>query len=75
MRALLRGIFEAKNAASVFDAASSSVSGDRHTAALANQISFSGMANGMSVLAITVECDEEIGGRLRIRRGHHRIEC
>ena len=31
-------IFEAQNAASVFDAASSSVSGDGHTAALANQI-------------------------------------
>jgi|ERR1700676_2564971 len=43
----------------VFDAASSSVSGDRHTAALANQISFSGMASGVSVLAVTVDCDEK----------------
>jgi hypothetical protein len=41
----LRGIFEAKNVASSFDAASSSVSGDGHTAALANQISFSRMTN------------------------------
>jgi hypothetical protein len=55
-------IFEAKNAASVFDAASSSVSGDGHTAALANQISFSGMASGMSMTAVTVDCDEKMVG-------------
>jgi len=51
--------FEAKNAASAFDAASSSVPGDGHTAALANQISFSGMASGVSMMAVTVECDEK----------------
>ena len=55
-------IFEAKNAASVFDAASSSVSGDGHTAALANHISFSGMASGMSITAVTVDCDEKMVG-------------
>ena len=27
-----------------------------------------------SMTAVTGDCDEKIGGRLRIRRGHHRIE-
>jgi len=62
MRAPLRGIFEAKNVASVFDAASSSVSGDGHTAALANQISFSRNASWMSMMSVTDDCDEKSVG-------------
>ena len=46
----------------MFDAASSSVSGDGHTAALANQISFSGMASGMSMTAVTVDGNEKMEG-------------
>jgi len=33
-----------------------------------------GPREGFSMTAVTVDWDERIGGRLRIRRGHHRIE-